>query len=185
MKSILTALLVAVAAMAAPSDSAPAKLSLDAQKVVDYLVSDWGKRFHSTTIPHAMENMGMPINNELRLEVVEHLHANKNLARNLWSWGPNNYLLTNEEKRVAKLLINSQRDTGTLPTTKEEVAKLGGTAMDLRNRLSFMARAEFVVADKTTDLGYALADNANIWGGALRHNYHTIMPDGEDKYDVW
>lgn len=187
MKPFLTALFIAVTATAAtaPSNSSSGRLSNDAQKVADYLLADWSRRFHSTTIPQAMENMGMPVNDDVRLEVVKHFHANKSLAGNLWSWGPNNYVLTNEEKRVAKLLLNSQRDRGSLPTATEAVKTLGGNAAELRTRLAFMARAGFVVADKTADLGYTLADDANIWGGPLRHNYHTIIPEGEDKYDVW
>ena len=34
-------------------------------------------------------------------------------------------------------------------------------------------------------LGYNLVEEAELWGGPLRHNYHTVIREGEDKFDVW
>lgn len=160
-------------------------LSPPASDIIDHLVADWKHRFHSTTIPHAMENLGLAVDDGLRLEVVEYLHNNPRLSRSVRSWGPNNYLLTNTERRIAKLLLNSRRDSGKLPSAAEVRKKIGLSRSELNGRLAFMARAGFLAADRSQNLGYKLASDAEIWGGPLRHNYHTIIPGDEDKYDVW
>ena len=51
--------------------------------------------------------------------------------------------------------------------------------------LGFMSKVDFLEADKGSTLGFKLAKKASLWGGALRHNYHTIHVTGEDKFDVW
>ena len=51
--------------------------------------------------------------------------------------------------------------------------------------LGFMANVDFLKADKRSGLGFKLAKKAALWGGPLRHNYHTIHVPGEDKFDVW
>ena len=142
-------------------------------------------RFRSTTIPHAMEILGMPIDNDLRLEVLNHFSGKGRQPRVIQYWGANNYLLTNTEKRIAKLLLNSRRDTGQLPSAAEARMKIGLTKSALDDRLAFMAQAGFLAADPSQNLGYKLAADAELWGGPLRHNYHTIIPGGKDKFDVW
>ena len=178
-------MLLAAPALGGVNDGGTKALSSPATNVIDYLVADWKHRFHSTTIPHAMENLGMAVNDDLRLEVLNHFSGKRGQPRNIQYWGANNYLLTNTEKRIAKLLLNMRRDTGELPSAAEARKIIGLTQSELKDRLAFMAQAGFLTADKGQSLGYDLAEDAEIWGGPLRHNYHTIMPEGEDKYDVW
>ncbi len=172
------------ATLATGGTAGPA-LSPLASEIIDHLVADWKHRFHSTTIPHAMANLGLAVDDDIRLEVVEYLRKNPGLSRSVRSWGPNNYLLTNTERRIAKLLLNSRRDSGKLPSAAEVRKKIGLSRRALNDRLAFMARAGFLEADRSQSLGYTLAADAEIWGGPLRHNYHTIIPGGEDKFDVW
>ncbi len=96
-----TACLLMTAASYGHGQKAASKaLSPEGQKVVDYLLADWQERFRSTTIPHAMANLGLEKSDDLRLEIIRHLRNNPDLARNLRFWGANNYLLTNKEGDV-------------------------------------------------------------------------------------
>ena len=80
------------AAWIAPQSAAPTASGLSpyAQRVVDYLLQDWAKRFRSTSIPLAMANLEIPPNDALRLEVLAYFQQHTELADNLTWWGPNN-----------------------------------------------------------------------------------------------
>ena len=160
-------------------------LSPQASRVVEYLLDDWKKQFRSTSIPLAMSNVGLDPNDSLRLEIGQYFRDHTDLANNLKWWGTNNYILSNEEKLIAKYLLNTHRDEERLPGLDEVAAVLDLPADRLRARLGFMAQAGLLVASADEELGYALADGYKGWGGPLRHNFHTVSIEGEETFDVW
>ena len=133
-------------------------LSPQARRIVDYLLEDWKKQFHSTGIPLAMSNLGLESNDSLRLEIGQHFRDHTDLSNNLKWWGPNNYILSNEEKLIAKALLNTHRDEERLPSVAELAEILELPADRVRGRLAFMARAGLLVGSDTEEIGYALAD---------------------------
>ncbi|MCH7859095.1 MAG: hypothetical protein IID14_05275 [Candidatus Marinimicrobia bacterium] len=164
---------------------APAGLSAEGREVVDYLFNDWKEQFRSTTIPQAMGILGMKPDDAFRLQVIDYLRANLDQARNLRFWGPNNYLLTHDEKLIAKLLLNTYRDEDRLPSRQEISKRLHILEGEIGDRLAFMAQAGFLDAAQDQASGYILAEGAGQWGGPLRHNFHTIYVEGEPVFDVW
>ena len=168
-----------------PDTEAEGALSPQARQVVDYLLEDWKKRFHSTGIPLAMSNLGLDPNDSLRLEIGQYLRDHTELSNNLKWWRPNNYILSNEEKLIAKAVLNPYRDEERLPPVAElaEVLDLG--ADRVRGRLAFMARAGLLVESDAEELGYAPADGYKGWGGPLRYNFHTVTIEGQQPFDVW
>ncbi len=161
------------------------ELSSDAQQVVDYLVADWAKQFRSTSIPLAMDNLAMAPDDALRLEVGQHFRDHTDLANNLRFWGANNYIFTNEEKRLAKFLIQTHENDERTPALGETARALEMRPENLRGRLAFMAQAGFLQRDPGQELGFSLADGYESWGGPLRHNFHTVRVEGERPFDVW
>jgi hypothetical protein len=87
-----------------------ADLSPGAKRLVDALLADWGERMHSTSIALAMTNLKIPPDDGLRLEVGPYLRDNPNIANNIKFWGANNYILSNEEKRIEKYVINTYEE---------------------------------------------------------------------------
>ena len=158
-------------------------LSADGHRVVDYLFADWEQSFHSTTIPEAMAELAIKSDDAFRLEVIDYLRANLGLATNLRSWGPNNYLFTNDEKLIAKVLLNTFRDENRLPTPQEVSAATAIDAQEINSRLAFMGKAGFL--ETSADENYQLTDGSELWGGPLRHNFHTVHVEGEPVFDVW
>ena len=180
-------LTVGVAVLFAPlgSQAATPDLSDDAQRVVDYLLDDWQTHMHSTGIALAMQNLEMEPNDDVRLEVADHLRANTGLSRNLEFWGANNYVLSNEERRIAKALINAFDEEDELPTLAALVEDLGIPEERLRDRLALIARAGLLKPSSDEDFGYELIEKYSSWGGPLRHNYHTITIGDGKPFDVW
>ncbi len=161
------------------------ELSADGQKIVDYLLEDWGQRMHSTSISLAMKNLDMKPNDTVRLEVGEHFRENTDLANNLKWWGTNNYILSNDEKLIAKYLVNAYDDEKRIPDLKELSKEVGIPENDLNERLNFMAQAGLLQASSKAKLGYALTDKYNRWGGPLRYNFHTVAQENTKAFDVW
>ncbi len=162
-----------------------AKPSPRARQVVDYLLDDWSKHMHSTGIALAMENLSLGQDDDLRLEVLEHFRSNTNLANNLKFWGANNYVLSNQERRIAKYLINAYDIDDRIPDLGELSRALRISEGELRERLAFLRRVGLLVDSATEPLGYALTEKYARWGGPLRHNFHTITIGDGKPFDVW
>ncbi len=161
------------------------ELSGDAQRVVAYLVDQWAQQFRSTSIPLAMVNLDMASDDGLRLDIAQHFRDHTELARNLSFWGANNYILTNEERRIAKFLIRVHEQEGRTPLLSEAARALEISSDRLRNRLAFMAQAGFLRSDPNQELAFSLVEEYEAWGGPLRHNFHTVRVEGERPFDVW
>ena len=177
----------AVIAFGVPAHAASpqaGQLSAEGQRIVDYLIDDWAKRFRSTSIPLATENLGVAANDAVRLEVLEHLRENTDLARNLTYWGPNNYVFSNQEKLIAKYLIHMQERESRAATASEATDALEIDEAFLRERLAFMAATGFL-EESSDPLGFALAPGYKRWAGPLQHNFHTVTIDEEQPFDVW
>ena len=48
-----------------------------------------------------------------------------------------------------------------------------------------MAQAGLLQRDPGHELGFSLIEEYEVWGGALRHNFHTVRVEGEKPFDVW
>ena len=174
----------AVEKNAAPANSAT-ELSTNAQKIVDYLLDDWQTQMHSTSIALAMKNLAMKPNDAVRLEVGKHFREKTDLANNLKWWGANNYILSNDEKLIAKYLINTYNDEKRIPDLQELSKAIGMSSSDLQGRLTFMAQVGLLQESSEEKLAYALTEKYNRWGGPLRYNFHTVTQVGEKAFDVW
>lgn len=161
------------------------KLSAEGKKVVEYLLSDWSKRMRSTSIALAMRNLEIEPNDDLRLEVGEYLRNSTHLSNNLKWWGANNYILSPDEKLIAKLLINTHEREKRLPKLSELVSELGLPEPALKQRLSFMARAGLLSEAPDTELGFKLIKTYARWGRPLRYNFHIITIGDGKPFEVW
>lgn len=162
------------------------ELTAEAQKIVDYLLDDWKTQMHSTSIPMAMKNLlYQNPRDELRLQIAEYFREHLDLASNLRWWGVNNYILSNDEKVIAKYLLNTKRDEERLPRLQEAITAVGLTAEKLKARLAFLAGAGLLKQSTVQELGYTLAEGYQKWGGPMRYNFHTVNVEGEDSFDVW
>ena len=172
-------------ALPLPSGAREASLSSEGKRIHDYLLDDWSKRMHSTDIALAMENLGMPPDDDLRLEVGEYFRENTHLANNIKWWGANNYILSSEEKRIAKFVINTYESEKRLPGIDELSKRLGIDPERVNSRLGFMARAGLLESASDEAIGYALADKYARWGGPLRYNFHNVTVGEGKPFGVW
>ncbi len=152
---------------------------------MDYLLEDWDKRFRSTSTPLAMANLGMEPDDAVRLEIGGHFRAHPELANNLKYWGANNYILSNDEKLIAKYLLNTFQDEDRLPGLAELSEAVALPEAETAQRLRFLADAGLLAPSADGDPGYVLADGYKTFGGPLRYNFHTVEIEGEKPFDLW
>ena len=160
-------------------------LSAEGEKVVTELLDQWVARFRSTDIATAMGNLGMESDDKLRLEIGEHLRANRSLARPLRQWGANNFILTGDEKRIAKYLISVYEETDRMPTLEALSEAIGLPSDDIKARLDFMAEAGLLEIGEGDGLGFSLVEEYDAWGGPLRYNFHSVAAEGVKPFGVW
>jgi len=151
-------------------------------EVIKYLLADWEKPMHSTSIPLAMKNIGIAPDDDLRLKIVQIFRENNELANNIKYYGPNNYLLSNTEKLLAKYLINSYENEKRMPELEELSTALSLSKNAVESRLEFLTNAGLL--DQSDD-GIRLTDDYKTFGGPLRYNFHRITIDSEKSFDVW
>ena len=161
------------------------ELSPKARQIVDYLLRDWSIQMHSTSIPLAMENLGFEPDDTLRLEVGHHFREHTEIANNLKFWGANNYILSHEEKRISKQIINTFDLEEELPTMEALVQELAIPEERLQDRLRFLRDAGLLQEAAESPIGYELVRQYGRWGGPLRHNYHTVAIGDGKPFDVW
>jgi len=161
------------------------EISAKARPVVEYLLADWNQQFHSTSVPLAMANLGMEPDDALRLEIAAHLRSHTELANNLKWWGTNNYILSNDEKLIAKYLLNTHRDQERLPGAPELARAVALSEAEVASRLAFLAQAGLLEKSADSELGFSLTDGYRSWGGPLRYNFHTVSIEGQKPFDVW
>lgn len=151
-------------------------------EVINYLLADWEKPMHSTGIPLAMKNIGIAPDDDLRLEIVQIFRENNELSKNIKYYGPNNYLLSNTEKLLARYWINSYENEKIIPDLEELSSVLRLSKNEVESRLEFLAKAGLL--DQTDD-GFMLAEEYKKFGGPLQYNFHTITIENEKSFDVW
>lgn len=151
-------------------------------ELIKYLVADWSIHMHSTSIPHAMEALDIPENDELRITLRDFFANAKDKEDNVKFYGPNNYLFTNTEKRIAKYLVNTFESTESFPSVAEISDNIGLSSAKVDSRLTFFADAGLLDNDGS---GYKFVDKYKRFSGALKFNFHTISVEAGDKFDVW
>src|SRR5688572_13365728 len=135
---ILTALLVCVSTAIAASSQT--QLSAQEQKVIDYLVKDWGKDYSVTSVDIAMAALKVEPSDETRFRIGSHIKAHPELHEVIRRWGWVTLVLTPDEKLIARMLINAERDGKSEPTVSEIAIAVGISEAQTDRGLSMLER---------------------------------------------
>src|SRR5882724_12363315 len=102
------ALLLLVSGASAANDQA--QLNPQEQKVIDYLVQDWGEDYSVTSVDIAMNALKVAPSDETRFRIGNYIKAHPELHEVIRRWGWVTLVLTPDEKLIARALINAERD---------------------------------------------------------------------------
>ena len=121
-----------------------ARLNAQEQKVIDYLVSDWGQDFSVTSVDIAMAALKVEQSDETRFRIGSYIKAHPELHEVIRRWGWVTLVLTPDEKLIARALINAERDGKPAPGTSELAKAVGVSEVQLKRALSMLERYEIL-----------------------------------------
>src|SRR5260370_24832089 len=94
------ALLLLAGGASAANDQA--QLTAQEQKVIDYLVKDWGEDYSVTSVDIAMKAVKVAPSDETRFRIGNRIKAHPELHEVIRRWGWVTLVLTPDEKLIAR-----------------------------------------------------------------------------------
>jgi len=178
---ILITLLICAGSAAAQGNQP--QLSAQDQKVIDYLVRDWGEDYSVTTVDQAMKAVKVESSEENRFRIGSYIKAHPELHEIIRRWGWVTLVLTPEEKLIARALINAQRDGKPAPSLSELAKAVGIKEPDVKRGIAMLTRYEILTRDgKAAE--YTVAPRYIKWEPRLDFVFHNLALDGGRQFSV-
>src|SRR5437660_7788705 len=128
------ALLLFVNGASAANDQA--QLTAQEQKVIDYLVKDWGEDSSVSSVDIAMNAVKVAPSDETRFHIGNYIKMHPELHEIIRRWGWVTLVLTPDEKLIARALINAERDGKPVPSVSELTTVVGVGEADVKRGLA-------------------------------------------------
>lgn len=177
-----TLLTVAAAARAAP-------LTAKQQKVLDYLVANWGQDTAATGIDLAMKIVGGRYGPEDRYALGVEIREHPELHRVLRRFGWESVALNPEEKLIARQLSWAEREKRPAPTLDQLARAVGVRHRAIRDGLQMLERLAIIRRDPAvSEVGYRMASERYVhWEGLGRIDfmYHRVRVEGLKQLDTY
>ena len=183
-KTICRHLLIALTLVASIAGQATAsakdKLKPEEQKVLNYLLADWGKDYSVTSVDIAMRAVKVKDTDETRFRIGNYIKAHPELHEVVRRWGWVTLVLTPDEKLIARALVNAERDGKPSPSITE-IAKAVGVSEDQAKRsLSMLERYEIIRRNPSRGgAGFGVIPRYLKWEPRLDFIFHQVtLADG-------
>ena len=177
------ALLLFVNGVSAANDQA--QLNADEQKVIDYLVKDWGEDYSVTSVDIAMNAVKVAPSDQTRFRIGNYIKAHPELHEVIRRWGWVTLVLTPDDKLIARALINAERDSKPMPSVSELAKAVGIKEPDVKRGLAMLERYEILKKDsKAGGVGYAVIPRYIKWQPRLDFVFHRISLDSGRQFNV-
>jgi hypothetical protein len=160
------------------------KLSSEEQKVVKYLVADWGEDYSVTSVDIAMAAVKMKPSDESRFRIGSYIKEHPELHEVIRRWGWVTLVLTPEEKLIARTLINAERDGKPEPTVSEIAKAVGITDAQIDRGLSTLDRYEIIERAASKGAGYKVVTRYIKWEPRLDFIYHKVSLDSGRQFNT-
>ena len=167
----------------AAGDQAP--LKTQEQKVVDYLVKDWGQDFSVTSVDIAMAALKVDQSEETRFRIGNYIKTHPELHEIVRRWGWVTLVLTPDEKLIARALINAERDFQPAPGTSEVAKAVDVTETQVKRGLTMLERYEILKKDSSAgQAGYRVLPRYIKWEPRLDFVFHKVSLDSGRQFNV-
>ena len=160
------------------------KLNAEEQKVVNYLVVDWGEDYSVTSVDIAMAALKMKPSDETRFRIGSHIKAHPELHEITRRWGWVTLVLTPDEKLIARTLINAERDGKPEPTVAEIAKAVGINEAQVDRGLSMLERYEIVQRAASKGAGYKVVPRYIKWEPRLDFIFHKVSLDSGRQFNT-
>jgi hypothetical protein len=179
----LIALLLFVNEASAANDQA--QLTAQDQKVIDYLVKDWGEDSSVTSVDIAMNAVKVAPSDETRFRIGNYIKAHPELHEVIRRWGWVTLVLTPDEKLISRALINAEREGKPALSVSELAKAVGVKEPDVKRGLAMLEQYEILKKDsKVKGAGYAVMPRYIKWEPRLDFVFHRITLDSGRQFNV-
>ncbi len=180
-------LLLLVSAGPAASKQTPKKqprLNAEEQKIINYLVADWGEDYSVTSVDIAMAALKIKPSDETRFRIGSHIKAHPELHEIIRRWGWVTLVLTPDEKLIARTLINAERNDKPQPTVAEIAKAVGLTEVQADRGLALLERYEILQRAPSRGAGYKVVARYIKWEPRLDFIFHTVSLDSGRQFNT-
>lgn len=161
------------------------QLNPQEQKVIDYLVNDWGQDFSVTSVDIATAALKVEQSDETRFRIGNYIKTHPELHEVLRRWGWVTLVLTPDEKLIARALINAERDSKPIPSTSELAMAVGISEAQVKRGLSMLERYEILKQDaKAGGAGYRVVPHYIKWEPRLDFVFHKVSLDNGRQFNT-
>ena len=126
--------------LAARAANDQAHLNAQEQKVIDYLVKDWGEDSNVASVDIAMNALKVAPSDETRFRIGNYIKAHPELHEVIRRWGWVTLVLTPDEKLIARALINGEHDGKSVMSVSELATAVGIKEPDVKRGLAMLER---------------------------------------------
>lgn len=155
-------------------------LTAEETRAVEILYRDWQDLCRCTSIDQALGRAGVPFSHSHRLHIAEFLRDDAK-ADPLMRWEPAVYVLTNEEKLLARRILRLWQEQSSVPQPSETDQK---TFAQDAERVAFETLAWLGFLRKTNH-GYELAPNhARFLGGLGFYFHEVVLPERNERFNT-
>ncbi|HYJ89112.1 MAG TPA: hypothetical protein VEW46_23800 [Pyrinomonadaceae bacterium] len=161
-----------------------ARLNSEEQKVINYLVADWGEDYSVTSVDIAMAALKTKPSDETRFRIGSHIKAHPELHEIIRRWGWVTIVLTPDEKLIARTLINAEREGKPQPTVVEIAKAVGVTEAQVDNGLTMLERYEILQRATTKGAGYKVVPRYIKWEPRLDFIFHKVSLDSGRQFNT-
>ena len=184
-RGLLLAACALLFSSAANAASDQGQLAAQEQKIIDYLVNDWGQDFSVTSVDIAMGALKVEQSDETRFHIGNYIKTHPELHEVIRRWGWVTLVLTPDEKLIARALINAERDAKPTPSTSELAKAVGLSEGEVRRGLVMLERYEILKKDSSADkAGYRVMPHYIKWEPRLDFVFHKITLDSGRQFNV-
>jgi hypothetical protein len=174
-----------VAAGSTPAEGSQTQLSTQEQKVIDYLVKDWGEDYSVTTVDIAMKAVKADQSDEARFRIGSYIKAHPELHEVIRRWGWVTLVLTPNEKLIARALVNAERDGKSAPSLSELAHAAAISEPDVKRGLAMLEQYEILSKDaKAGGTGYRVMPRYIKWEPRLDFVFHNVSLNGGRQFSV-
>ncbi len=164
-------------------------LSPEEMRIVEYLIEDWKKRYRVTNIKQGIEAFGLAYQNEMRMRISSYLKVvyarSAIFSERLKKWGPETFILTNEEKLVARCLLLNFKRFRTLPMKTEIEQAVDLDQEQVNIALDVLYWLGFIDKYRNCDpLKNRLSRNYEKFLQGLGFTFHTVTLENGIKFNV-
>ncbi len=161
---------------------APDSLTAEETRAVEVLLGDWRDLLRCTAIHQAMERVGIPFSHASRLRVAEFLIGDT-AADGLMRWAPSIYVLTNDEKLVARRAVRLWHEGTSIPQPDaDEWRKSGMDEDQIKDAFEALAWLGFM---RKTGRRYELAEGVESFLRGLGFYFHeVILPARGERFNT-